>query len=114
MGSSMMLCFKNPDGNKIGFEKIEELANNKNISLRSGCFCNPGLDETNYCLTAEELANYFESRTKGNYSDMKKYLNKMRGATRVSVGIATTKKDLDAFISFVKNLKDKTVLDITV
>ncbi len=108
-GATMIMCFKNPDGSKIGFEKIESLANAKNISIRSGCFCNPGLDEANNCLTNEELAEYFETRSKGDYWDMIKVINKMRGATRVSVGIATTKKDLDAFLRFVEHLKDKSI-----
>ena len=46
-GGTMVMCFKNPDGSKISFEKIEALANERGISIRSGCFCNPGLDETN-------------------------------------------------------------------
>lgn len=108
-GATMIMCFKNPDGTKIGFEKIEELSNKNNISLRSGCFCNPGLDETNNCLTNEELSKYFQNRSSGNYWEMIKYLNKMRGATRVSVGVATNKKDLDTFLLFVKSLKDKSI-----
>jgi selenocysteine lyase/cysteine desulfurase len=36
-------------------------------------------------------------------------LQKMRGAIRVSVGLATTKKDIDTFVSFVTELKDKTI-----
>ncbi|MBD3638251.1 MAG: aminotransferase class V-fold PLP-dependent enzyme [Crocinitomicaceae bacterium] len=111
-GGTMIMCFKNPDGSKIGFEKIEELTNQKKISLRSGCFCNPGLDETNNCLTNEELANYFESRNSGSYGEMIKYLNKMRGATRISVGVATNQNDLDTFLSFVKSIKDKTIASI--
>jgi selenocysteine lyase/cysteine desulfurase len=109
MGGTMIMCFKNPDGSKIGFERIEELANQQNISLRSGCFCNPGLDETNNCLTTDELTKYFEGRTTGTYDEMIKSLNKMRGATRISVGIATNKNDLDRFIGFVGSLKDQFV-----
>jgi len=110
-GGTMILCFKNLDGSKIGFEKIEALANSKQISIRSGCFCNPGLDETNNCLTTEEIAKYFTSRESGNYSDMINFLQRMRGATRISVGIATNQNDLDAFISFAKELKDKTIVN---
>jgi selenocysteine lyase/cysteine desulfurase len=33
----------------------------------------------------------------------------MRGATRISLGIATTKSDIDTFIDFVRSLKDKTI-----
>lgn len=108
-GSTMILSFINPDGNKIPFEKIDELANKDNISLRSGCFCNPGLDEINNCLTTDEISKYFNSRDKGNYWDMIDSIQKMRGATRISVGMATIKKDLDFFISFVKKLKDLTI-----
>ncbi|GAB2764671.1 aminotransferase class V-fold PLP-dependent enzyme [Salinimicrobium soli] len=107
-GGTMIMCFKNPDGSKIDFEKVEELANDKRISVRSGCFCNPGLDETTNCITNEEMTRYFTSRKTGDYKDMISYLHKMRGATRISVGLATTKNDLDAYISFVQSLKDKT------
>ena len=108
-GGTMIMTFNNPDGSKIQFEKIEELANSKKISVRSGCFCNPGLDETNNCLTIDELTNYFSNHNNGNYFDMINSLQKMRGAIRVSVGLATTKKDIDTFVSFVTELKDKTI-----
>ena len=107
MGGTTIMSFQNPDGSKIEFEKIEELANKQNISLRSGCFCNPGLDEINNCLTNEELTKYFESRTSGDYRDMINSIHRLRGATRISVGIPTVKNDLDVLIQFVKNLKDK-------
>lgn len=108
-GSTMIISFLNPDGTKIPFEKIDELAYNDKISIRSGCFCNPGLDEINNCITTDEISKYFNSRDKGNYWDMIDSIQKMRGATRISVGIATTKKDLDFFILFIKNLKDITL-----
>ncbi|MEY3051442.1 MAG: Molybdenum cofactor sulfurtransferase [Bacteroidota bacterium] len=107
-GGTMIMAFRNPDGTKIRFERIESLANERKISIRSGCFCNPGLDETNNCLTAAELTQYFSSRSAGNYWDMIRFINKMRGATRVSVGIATTRGDLDAFLDFVGSLRNKT------
>ncbi len=106
-GGTMVITFRNPDGTKIDFEKIEELSNKQKISIRSGCFCNPGLDETTNCLTTDEIASYFQSRETGDYHDMITTLNKMRGATRVSVGLATTKNDLDLFISLVNSLKDQ-------
>ena len=109
MGGTLIMSFKNPDGSKIAFEQIEDLANKQHISLRSGCFCNPGLDETNNCLTTKELSRYFESRTTGSYYDMIAFLNKMRGAIRISVGIATNQKDINTFLSFVRQLKDNPI-----
>ena len=108
-GGTLIMTFLNPDNTTIPFEAIENMANDKMISIRSGCFCNPGIDEINNCLSTEELSTYFSSRDNGNYHDMIIFLNKMRGATRVSVGLATTKKDLDTFIQFVKGLSNKTI-----
>ena len=102
-GGTIVMAFFNKDGSPIPFEEIQNRSNKKNISIRSGCFCNPGIDEINNCITSEELSTYFTSRESGDYHDMIKFLHKMRGAVRVSVGIATTKQDLDEFIQFVKS-----------
>ena len=95
--------FYNADGSIVPFETIDIIAKEKNISIRSGCFCNPGIDEINNCITNEEMTQYFVSRDEGDYHDMVHYLGKMRGATRVSMGIATTTKDLEIFIDLLKN-----------
>ncbi|WP_375586967.1 hypothetical protein [Flagellimonas aurea] len=85
------------------------MANDRNISLRSGCFCNPGLDETINCMNTNEIDQYFKNRVSGNYLDMIDFLQVMRGSIRISVGIATNRDDLDAFVSLVRDLKDKTI-----
>ncbi|MCO6494446.1 MAG: aminotransferase class V-fold PLP-dependent enzyme [Bacteroidetes bacterium] len=109
VGGTMILSFYNVDGKRYDFEEIELLANKINISSRSGCFCNPGIDETNSCLTAEEISKYYTSNSSGTYEykDMERFFGRMRGATRISVGIATTQKDLDVFVNFVKSLLNK-------
>jgi selenocysteine lyase/cysteine desulfurase len=106
-GGNIILNFFDPEGEVHGFEEIEEMANREKISIRSGCFCNPGIDEINNCLTNEEISKYFISRDQGNYHDMIKFLGKMRGATRISVGIASTENDLNKFIRFAASLRDK-------
>ena len=94
------------ESKKRGFEEIEQKANACKISLRSGCFCNPGIDEINNDLTPEELSDFFTSNLQGGYREIINALQKMRGATRISVGLATTKADLDYFINFVKKLSN--------
>lgn len=105
-GSTLIMTFNRPDGTVIPFDVIEKMTNARNISIRSGCFCNPGLDEINNCLTTEELSEYFTSRNRGDYYDMISVIQKMRGAIRVSFGIATVQRDLDAFLDFAKSLID--------
>lgn len=104
LGGTLILAFYNKDGIRYEFEQIEEQANQFNISLRSGCFCNPGIDETNNCLTDNELATYYSSHQEGDYKDMIKFLGKMRGATRISVGIATNQNDINQLINFLETL----------
>ena len=104
LGGTIIMAFYNKDGIRYEFEQIEEQANQFNISLRSGCFCNPGIDETNNCLTDNELATYYSSHQEGDYKDMIKFLGKMRGATRISVGIATNQNDINQLINFLETL----------
>lgn len=106
-GGNIIMNFFDVNGEVFSFESIEEMANERMISIRSGCFCNPGLDEINNCLTNDEIAQYFMSRDEGDYRDMITFLGKMRGATRVSVGLPTTSTDLDAFVEFVASLKNR-------
>ena len=107
LGGTIILGFYNEEGVRYEFEQIEEMANQHNISLRSGCFCNPGIDEVNNCLTDNELATYYSSHEQGDYKDMIKFLGKMRGAIRISVGIATTKNDINKLMNFMRELLNK-------
>ncbi|MCH8486713.1 MAG: aminotransferase class V-fold PLP-dependent enzyme [Candidatus Cyclonatronum sp.] len=110
-GGSLVLTFFDRDGKLYPFQEVEGLANERKISIRSGCFCNPGIDEINSCVSTEEIARYFASRDRHSLPDMVKFLGRMRGATRVSVGIANVQKDLDTFVDFVASLKNKTIAE---
>lgn len=106
-GGTLIMSFFNPNGTKIAVDRVESLANERSISIRSGCFCNPGLDEINYCINSEELKQFFTTRENGNLRDLMEAVSNMRGSTRVSVGIATVKKDLDAIINFASSFIDR-------
>ncbi|RXG14342.1 selenocysteine lyase/cysteine desulfurase [Leeuwenhoekiella aestuarii] len=103
-GGTLIMCFYDSEGKQIPFEEIERRANAHNISLRTGCFCNPGIDEINNDLNSDELHDFFTSNHQGGYREIINALQKMRGATRISVGLATTKSDLDQFLNFVDSL----------
>jgi selenocysteine lyase/cysteine desulfurase len=103
-GGNIILNFVDSEGHTMPFELIEARANERMISIRSGCFCNPGIDEINNCITTEEMSKYFSTHEKGDYHDMVTTLGKMRGAIRVSVGLATNLADLDAFVDFAQGV----------
>lgn len=108
-GGTFLMNFFDTKDKVYPFQEIEEAANRANISLRSGCFCNPGVDETAHCLSKEQLQSYFTSRKDGDYFDNIHFLGEMRGAVRVSVGIATTSKDIEKFFDFAKAFLDKSI-----
>ncbi|MCB0663516.1 MAG: aminotransferase class V-fold PLP-dependent enzyme [Saprospiraceae bacterium] len=106
-GASIVLNFFDEDGKKFDYEFIEAEANKHLISIRSGCFCNPGIDEINNCLTNEEISRFFTSNPQvTSTKEFLDFVGKMRGATRVSVGMSTVKRDLEKFLDFAKSLID--------
>ncbi len=118
-GGTVILNFQDKDGKTFPFDWIETQANKELISIRSGCFCNPGIDEINHCVSNEEMAQYFRSRKEKTFDSTTKYLKymseqigRMRGATRVSFGIATTTYDIEKFVKFVSKLQNKSTLEV--
>lgn len=106
-GGTIIFNYFDVNGKKYPFELIQELANMQNISLRTGCFCNPGIDEVNTCMDKNEMMNYFDSRDSGSYQDMVEFLGKLRGAVRISLGIVSNYSDIEYFLNFSKQFIDK-------
>ncbi len=103
-GGTIIMTFKNAAGKTLPFDVIEAAAVQQNISLRTGCFCNPGLDEINSQIASEELEQFYLSKDfQVQYKDLLHLNDKVRGATRISVGIATTEKDIIALLDFIKS-----------
>ena len=54
-GGTMALNLYDPDGHLLDYRRVEELAGEQRISLRIGCFCNPGAGETAEGLTEADM-----------------------------------------------------------
>ncbi len=113
-GSNLFMNFFDLNGAIIPYYDIERLASELNFSIRCGCFCNPGIDEANSCITSEEMIQYFSNNASFNLKDMLSFVGRMRGGTRISIGIANNQTDLDKFVAFVTMLTDKTNEQLTV
>ena len=101
-GGTIIFNVFDDQGKALPYLEVEADANAANISLRTGCFCNPGIDEINNCISTEELAGYFTSHSSGNFADMITALGRMRGAIRISVGLATNFIDVFRFVTFLQ------------
>lgn len=115
-GATISLNIYSPDGHLLDYRRIEELANEKGISLRTGCFCNPGAGEAAEELTAEDMHAAFKE---GDEINLPRFLqiiqhreNKSAGAIRISLGIASNFADVYRFLSFASTFRDKNNLNI--
>jgi molybdenum cofactor sulfurtransferase len=111
-GGTFLINFFDADEQQYPLQYIEQLAAENKISLRTGCFCNPGIDELNNWVSADHLKKYFTSRDYGDYDDMNQFIGKMRGAVRISFGFITTTIDIAKFIRFAKSLLNKSIPEV--
>jgi len=113
-GGTVTLNFYDADGHFIDHRLIEERANRANISLRTGCFCNPGGGELALGISAEELTSCFiHSPARLTIDEFRRCIDdKSTGAVRISVGMVSTFADAYYLIEFARGFLDQTALEV--
>jgi len=111
-GGTVTMNFYDREGSVIDHLRIEEMAARERISIRTGCFCNPGGGEAALGLRAEELSACFhraeaEHRSRFTLEDLRMCIDaKSTGAVRVSFGIASNFADAWRFAAFARSFTD--------
>lgn len=94
----------------IDHRGVEERASAANISLRTGCFCNPGGGEIALGITGTELSSCFRAaghESRLTVDDFRLCIDgKSTGAVRVSLGLASNLADVEAFVAFAERFLD--------
>ena len=107
-GGSITVNFFDKHGEPIDHRFIESEANKVNISLRTGCFCNPGAGEVALGISRVELDVCFASpghEVRLTVDDFRLCIDgKSSGAVRVSVGMVSNFNDVQAFLEFARGL----------
>jgi len=105
-GGTVTFNLYDRDGRAIDHRDVEQRANAANISLRTGCFCNPGGGEIALGITGTELSSCFhqpEHETHLTVDDFRLCIDgKSTGAVRVSLGLVSNLADVEAFIAFAQ------------
>ena len=111
-GGVVTMNFYDPEGHLLDYRRVEELASQQRISLRTGCFCNPGAGETAEGLTE---ADVLEAVAEEADMTLPRFLTiithrggKSAGAVRVSLGVASNFADVLTFYTFAESLRDQT------
>jgi selenocysteine lyase/cysteine desulfurase len=115
-GGTVTMNFYDPDGHLLDYRRVEELANEENISLRTGCFCNPGTGEIAEGLTEDDMRAGFEQGPGITLQSFLKLLqlrgHKSAGSIRVSFGLASNFPDAWRFWQFAASFRDQAKLAI--
>ena len=108
-GATIAFNIHDATGAVVEHTAVETGAAKAGISLRTGCFCNPGAGEVALGLSAAEFDHCFtDSGDRMTKEDFGRCLEggKSPGAVRVSLGLVSTFADGHAFVRFARGFVD--------
>jgi molybdenum cofactor sulfurtransferase len=107
-GATIAFNFLHPDGSVVDERYVDRVAGRHNISLRTGCFCNPGAGEVAFTISRETLVG----GEFGHGMSLDDYMRAIGlpsgGAIRVSLGLASNLPDVQRFLDFAAEFIDLT------
>jgi len=94
-------------GKPIPYSLVETRARRANVSLRGGCFCNPGASESAFALNPTRIAacltNLGTDFTPERFSEC---TNTAVGAVRASIGLANNSDDIRRAVGVVASFRE--------
>jgi len=115
-GGTVTFNLYDPQGHLLDYRRVEELAGSEGISLRTGCFCNPGAGEMAEGLTEEDMQAGLALGTDANLQSFARLMrdrrHKSAGSIRASIGLVTNFADMWHFLRFIGGFRDQTRLTI--
>ncbi|MCS6910445.1 MAG: aminotransferase class V-fold PLP-dependent enzyme [Anaerolineales bacterium] len=107
-GGTVTFNLFDPERRFFDHRLVERRAGAAHISLRTGCFCNPGGNELALGISAEELTACFVTHDRMTLDEFRRCIDdKSTGAVRVSLGLASTFADVYRFVEFARSFLDK-------
>ena len=105
-GATIAFNFLHPDGRVVDERYVDRVARRHGISLRTGCFCNPGAGEVAFTISRETLVGgeFGEGMTIDDYVEAIGLPS--GGAVRASLGLASNLADIERFTAFAQEFVD--------
>jgi len=110
-GGTIAFYLLDPDGAPYDVRALEAEAGRAGISLRTGCFCNPGDGEVAHGITRDDMALCFVGLAPAvSFEDCTETIRFSTGKTpntmRASLGLASNFADAFALASFAERYRD--------
>jgi len=105
-GGTIAFNFLHPDGRIVDERYVDRVARAHTISLRTGCFCNPGAGEVAFTISRETLVGgeFGEGMTLDDY--VAAIGLPSGGAIRASLGLSSNRADVERFALFAHDFLD--------
>jgi selenocysteine lyase/cysteine desulfurase len=105
-GATLAMNLYDAGGRVIDHQQVERSAGAQGLSLRTGCFCNPGAGEVALGLTRREIEACFPADdSRMTYDDLRRCIDPHEaGAVRVSLGLVSNFADVFAFREWARAL----------
>ncbi|HEX8832328.1 MAG TPA: aminotransferase class V-fold PLP-dependent enzyme, partial [Longimicrobium sp.] len=108
-GGTIAFNLLDPEGELVDFRVVEQRANEANISIRTGFFCNPGAAEFAFDYHDDEAFRCIQTLTPETFT-LQQFSDCMGdqavGAVRASVGIASNQADIDRLMEVIATFRD--------
>ncbi len=106
-GGTLAFNLYDAAGRLIDHRLVERRAGEVRLSLRTGCFCNPGAGELALGLSRDELLRCFAGSPHMTREDLQLCVDpKAAGAVRASLGLASNFDDAWALLQFARGFLD--------
>jgi selenocysteine lyase/cysteine desulfurase len=111
-GATIALHLLDPGGRPHDVYGVEAAAGRQRISIRTGCFCNPGDGEVAHGITPEDMQPCFEDgRTAVSLRQCQQSIEdatgKVPNTIRVSLGLASSFADVYRFLTFAAAYRNR-------
>ena len=111
-GATVALYIVAPDGRPYDVYDVERAAAEALISVRSGCFCNPGDGEVAHRITHDEMEQCFKDPAAAVtllqcQQVIEDATGKVPNTIRVSLGLASDFGDVYRFMAFADSYRDR-------
>jgi molybdenum cofactor sulfurtransferase len=111
-GATIALYIVDPQEHAYDVYDVEKAAADELISVRTGCFCNPGDGEVAHEITRDEMAACFADPTAAVtlmqcQRRIEDTTGKVPNTIRVSLGLASDFGDVYRFLTFAEKYRDR-------
>ena len=111
-GATIALYLVDPEGRPYDVYDVEAAAARERISVRSGCFCNPGDGEVAHQISRAEIAACFKDPSAAVtllqcQRRIEDETGKVPNTIRVSLGLASDFGDVYRFMAFAESYRDR-------